>query len=71
VLITFLRENLDVSAWQISDMSGISREVIEHNLEIDPSYKPVKQKKEDTHQRGEKPSGKKSINYLKPSSLGQ
>jgi hypothetical protein len=52
-------------------MSGISREVIEHNLEIDPSYKPVKQKKEDTHQRGEKPSGKKSINYLKPSSLGQ
>jgi hypothetical protein len=25
-------------------MSGIPREVIEHKLGIDPSYKPVKQK---------------------------
>jgi hypothetical protein len=25
-------------------MSGIPREVIEHKLDIDPSYKPVKQK---------------------------
>jgi hypothetical protein len=44
VLITFLRENLDVFAWQISDMPGIPREVIEHMLYIDPAFKPIKQK---------------------------
>jgi hypothetical protein len=26
------------------DMSGIPREVIEHKLDIDPSFKPIKQK---------------------------
>jgi hypothetical protein len=33
-----------VFAWQISDMPGISREVIEHKLGIDPVFKPIKQK---------------------------
>jgi hypothetical protein len=45
VLITFLRENLDVFACQISDMPGIPKEVIEHRLGIDPVFKPIKQKK--------------------------
>jgi hypothetical protein len=44
VLITFLQENLDVFAWQISDMPGIPREVIEHKLGIDQAFKPIKQK---------------------------
>jgi hypothetical protein len=44
VLITFLWENLDVFAWQISDMPGIPKEVIEHRLGIDPAFKPIKQK---------------------------
>jgi hypothetical protein len=35
---------LDIFAWQISDMARIPREVIEHRLGIDPSYKPIKQK---------------------------
>jgi hypothetical protein len=29
---------------EISDMPGIHRDVIEHKLDIDPSYKSVKQK---------------------------
>jgi hypothetical protein len=33
-----------VFAWQMSDMSGIPREVIEHKLGIDPAFKPIKQK---------------------------
>jgi hypothetical protein len=45
MLITFLWNNLDVFVWQISDMSGIPRKVIEHKLGIDPSYKLIKQKK--------------------------
>jgi hypothetical protein len=44
VLVTFLQENLDVFAWQISDMPEIPREVIEHKLEIDPTFNPIKQK---------------------------
>jgi hypothetical protein len=44
VLITFLQKNLDVFAWQISDMPGIPRKVIQHKLDIDLSYKLVKQK---------------------------
>jgi hypothetical protein len=35
---------LDVFAWQISDMLGIPREVIEHKLVIDPTFNPIKQK---------------------------
>jgi hypothetical protein len=41
-LITFLWENLDVFACQISDMLEIPREVIEHKLGIDPAFKPIK-----------------------------
>jgi hypothetical protein len=37
------------------DMPMIPREVVEHKLRIDPSIKPIKQKKEDTLQRGAKP----------------
>jgi hypothetical protein len=44
VLVTFLQENLDVIAWQILDMPGIPREVIEHKLGIDPAFKSIKQK---------------------------
>jgi hypothetical protein len=51
-------------------MLRIPREVIEQKLDIDPSYKPIKQK-EDTHQRGVRPSGRKSINYLKSGSSMQ
>jgi hypothetical protein len=44
VLITFLRANVDVFAWQPSQMSGIPREVIEHYLKINPDARPVQQK---------------------------
>jgi hypothetical protein len=33
-----------VFAWKISDMPGIHREVIEHKLDIDLAFKPIKQK---------------------------
>jgi hypothetical protein len=36
--------NLDVFAWQVSDMPVILREVIEHKLGIDPAFKPIKQR---------------------------
>jgi hypothetical protein len=45
MLITFLQENLDVFTWKTSDVLGIPREVIDHKLGIDPSFKMIKQKK--------------------------
>ena len=43
-IIAFLRENMDVFAWQPSDMPGIDAKVICHQLHIDKSFKPIKQK---------------------------
>jgi hypothetical protein len=54
----------------ISDMPGIPKEVIEHKLEIDSLFKPIKQKK-DIHQKGTRPLGRKSIGYSKLGSSGQ
>jgi hypothetical protein len=46
-------------------MFGIPRKVIEHKLDINPSYKLIKQKeKKDTDKRFARPSDKMSINYL-------
>ncbi|GKC16013.1 reverse transcriptase domain-containing protein [Tanacetum coccineum] len=44
-LCTLLKENLDIFAWQPSDMTGVSRSVAEHRLNIREGYSPVRQKK--------------------------
>ena len=44
-LIRFLKENLDVFAWSHKDMLGISLEVIQHKLNVDPERKPVQQRR--------------------------
>ena len=38
-LIQFLRNNQDVFAWSSSDLRGVSREVMEHELKVDPKVK--------------------------------
>ena len=40
-LIQFLKKNLDVFTWSHEDMSGISPEVIQHKLNVNPKRKPV------------------------------
>ena len=44
-LIHFLKENLDVFAWSHEDMPGISPEVIQHKLNVNPERKPVQQRR--------------------------
>ena len=44
-LIAFLSNNLDCFAWSHEDMTGISSEVIVHRLNVDSSFKPVRQKR--------------------------
>jgi len=43
-LLEFLNKNKDVFAWSANDLRGVSRDIIEHKLDIDPKIKPKKQK---------------------------
>jgi len=43
-LIDFLNKNKDVFAWSASDLRGVSRDIVEHRLDIRPGVKPKKQK---------------------------
>ncbi|KAL0440389.1 UNVERIFIED_CONTAM: hypothetical protein Slati_2521900 [Sesamum latifolium] len=51
-VINCLRKNKDIFAWTSKDLEGIDPSVITHHLNLDPTIKPVKQKKR--HFRPEK-----------------
>jgi hypothetical protein len=43
-LIRFLFNNKDDFAWSANDLCGVNRDIIEHSLNVDPSFRPRKQK---------------------------
>jgi hypothetical protein len=43
-LLAFLDKNSDVFAWSTADLVGVSRDVIEHRLQVSLSARPKKQK---------------------------
>jgi hypothetical protein len=43
-LIRFLFNNKDVFSWSANDLCGVNRDVIEHSLNVDPSFMPRKQR---------------------------
>jgi hypothetical protein len=43
-LIEFLQSNKDVFAWTSNDLGGVSRDIIEHKLDINPNFRPKRQK---------------------------
>jgi hypothetical protein len=43
-LISFLFNNKDVFAWTTNDLCGVNRDVIGHSLNVDPSFRPRKQR---------------------------
>nr|GEU49433.1 reverse transcriptase domain-containing protein [Tanacetum cinerariifolium] len=55
-LCSLLKENLDIFAWQPSDMTGVPRSIAEHRLNIREGYAPVRQKK-----RGQAPEHARTI----------
>ena len=57
LLTHFLRQNRDVFAWKQADMGGIDPAIITHRLNVNPSFKPVKQKR-----RSFAPERQKAIN---------
>ena len=44
-LTTFLKSNQDVFAWSHEDMHGIDPSVMEHRLNVSPSFPSIQQKK--------------------------
>ncbi|GKA75952.1 hypothetical protein Tco_0782330 [Tanacetum coccineum] len=44
-LCSLLKKNLDIFAWQPSDMTGVPRSIAEHRLNIQEGYSLVRQKK--------------------------
>ncbi|GJZ21785.1 reverse transcriptase domain-containing protein [Tanacetum coccineum] len=44
-LCALLKRDLDIFAWQPSDMTGVPRSIAEHKLNIRNGYSPVRQKK--------------------------
>ncbi|GJZ44887.1 reverse transcriptase domain-containing protein [Tanacetum coccineum] len=55
-LCALLKANLDIFAWQPSDMTRVPRSIAEHRLNIRDGYPPVRQKK-----RGQAPERAKAI----------
>jgi hypothetical protein len=43
-LLSFLDKNNDVFAWITSDLMGVSRDIIEQKLQVNPSTRPRKQR---------------------------
>ena len=43
-LLQCLRKNADVFAWSSEDIPGVSRQIIEHHLNIYPGSNPLKQR---------------------------
>jgi hypothetical protein len=43
-ILSFLDKNNDVFAWRTSDLIGVSRDIIEHKLEVNSSARPKKQR---------------------------
>jgi hypothetical protein len=43
-LLSFLDKNSDVFMWKTSNLTGVSRDIIEHKLQVNPSEKPRKQR---------------------------
>jgi hypothetical protein len=41
-LLRFLFNNKDVFSWSSNDLCGVNRDVIEHSLNVDPSFRPRK-----------------------------
>ncbi|XP_056854988.1 uncharacterized protein LOC130509719 [Raphanus sativus] len=44
-LIDFLKSNVKTFAWSTNDMKGIDPNVTTHKLKVDPTFKPIKQKR--------------------------
>ena len=65
LLTQFLRQNRDVFAWKQADMGGIDPTVITHRLNTNPSSNRSSKSVGASHQKGKKPSTRRSASSSK------
>jgi hypothetical protein len=70
-LISCLSKNKDVFAWSALDLVSVSRTIVEHNLGIDPSVQPKKQRLRKMSYEKQKPPKPRYTTFLRPISLNQ
>ena len=44
-ILDFLKENVSTFAWSMADMKGIDPAITTHELNVDPTFKPIRQKR--------------------------
>ncbi|WZZ14764.1 uncharacterized protein LOC125578131 [Brassica napus] len=44
-IVSFIKDNASTFAWKTSDMKGIDPAVTSHELHVDPTFKPIRQKR--------------------------
>lgn len=44
-IIAFLRSNASTFAWKTDDMKGIDPAIVTHELNVDPTFNPIRQKR--------------------------
>ncbi|WZZ58396.1 hypothetical protein YC2023_058503 [Brassica napus] len=44
-ILNFLRKNVSTFAWSMADMKGIDPTITTHELNVDPTFKPIRQKR--------------------------
>lgn len=44
-MLNFLRQNAFTFAWSTEDMVSINPDIAKHELNVDPTFKPIKQKR--------------------------
>ena len=71
LLTQFLRQNRDIFAWKQADMGGIDPTVITHKLNTNPSFKQSNKSAGASHQRGKKPSTRRSASSSKQERSGR
>ena len=64
-LIHFLEQNMEVLAWKQEDMGGVDPAVITHRLNVNPSFKSVKQKRRSFAQKDKRRLMKRSVSSSK------
>jgi len=68
-LIELLKRNKKSFAWSAADMPGIDSNIICHELNVDPSFKPIKQKRRKFGVEGAKAVNDKVVKLLKIGSI--
>ncbi|CAA7047254.1 unnamed protein product [Microthlaspi erraticum] len=65
-LVTLLKQNVHLFAWSMADMKGIDPAITSHELNVDSTYKPMRQKRRKLGADKAQAVNEEVENYLEP-----